>query len=127
MRNYLLHALLLIALIISGTSLRGQVGRVEVTMDTVPVGGEEQREKMAAMEAHDRLFKELVLLRDSVDIFMKARTRQDASYKSAVASQDQLSQMIRLFKNSEHSPELYQRGSELLKDKRTELSAWKRK
>lgn len=126
-RNGMFRALLFISLVILTNSVYAQVGRVEVTIDTVPVGGDQQRESMAAMEAHDRLTKELVLLRDSIQSFLTTQNQNTAAYKTASTSEVELSQMISLFKRSEQSAGLYRKGSELLDKKRSELNSLRRK
>jgi hypothetical protein len=89
-------------------------------MDTVPVGGEEQREKMSRMEAHDRLTNELIQLRDSVHTFTSAAQNRMFS-KSMIASEEQLSEMIKQFKRSEGNAVLFQKGTDLLDQTRREF------
>jgi hypothetical protein len=107
-------------------SVSAQVGRVEVTMDTVPVGGEEQRAMMSTMEAHDRLSQDLILLRDSSHTFLKTLDAKSAASKSLSASDEQLSQLIVQFKKSEGSAALYRKGTNLLDEKRREFNAFRR-
>jgi hypothetical protein len=110
----------MILFVASSTLVSAQVGRVEVTMDTVPVGGEEQREKMSRMEAHDRLTNELIQLRDSVHAFTSA-AQNSAFSESMTASEEQLSEMIKQFKRSEGNAVLFQKGTDLLDQTRREF------
>ncbi|HYF68045.1 MAG TPA: hypothetical protein VD884_07910 [Ohtaekwangia sp.] len=59
----------IIVLTLITTVSTAQVGRVDITLDTVPLGGDEQRDKMQRMKAHDELKNDLVVLRDSIKTY----------------------------------------------------------
>jgi hypothetical protein len=91
-------------LIISGC-LYGQVGRHEEPVDTIPIGGDIQENKMTQMESQDDLRKLLIQLRDSVDMISPATRATDRKR--------QLDQMISGLERTERSPGLMKKGYEL--------------
>ena len=112
------HLLLLIFLGISSISF-SQVGRHELPMDTVPIGGETQENKMNQMQAQDTLASQLVAVRDS--IAAASTEKKNTGQGNLAEMKKQLDEMIKSMKNTEQDEALMKRAYVLLNDARSYL------
>ena len=101
-----------------------QVGRVEQTVDSVPVGGQEQREQVDKMQAHDRLKEDLEQLRDSVNQFILGKEKhgdQHQTLDELKTLRSELSALLNEFAKTDASADLAKRGYESLDKTRKEF------
>lgn len=93
-------------------SVCAQVGRFEEPVDTISIGGQTQENKEIQMQAQDRLAKEMIAIRDSL---------QYLSAENASDRKRQLDEVLRGLEAHDHSPELMKKGYTLLNEIRLEL------
>jgi hypothetical protein len=92
-----------------------QVGRFEEPVDTIPIGGEIQENKLTQMEAQDDLKKSLIELRDSLGNISTADGVAD--------KKKELDQVISGLGKTEHDPALMKKGYALLRELRPETTS----
>jgi hypothetical protein len=82
-------------------------------MDTMPVGGDEQREEMRRMHIHDELQADLKALRDSVVSSIDTMNSSSVLPELKSIAKD-LDPVLKQFSGTEADTALYRKGLELL-------------
>lgn len=109
-----------------------QQGRHELPIDTIPIGGEEQRVKMTRMRTSEELENDLISLRDSIasftdrvtDVSGKRRSNESASNNHRVrlnAMQKKLNTYIKQLKASDKTDAIEQNVYDGLHEVRKEF------
>jgi len=115
--------LLLAVLMCLGASARAQEGRHELPLDTVPIGGDEQKMKEEKMEAHDQLTTDLVNLRDSISAKLSSASSQANAMQNETLrkKKSELDELIKAMKRTDRDAQLMRKGQLLLQEARRHL------
>jgi hypothetical protein len=145
MKSFLLT---ICSVLLLGTVASAQVGRHEQPIDTVPIGGQEQENKMTQLQGQERLLRDLQSLRDSLGALLhtgegggssgaqRDSTERDGQtdslstmpvsqpmiHRKIITTQHQrLEQMIKRLESSRHDEGLMKEGYVVLNDVRQSL------
>lgn len=104
-----------------------QQGRHELPLDTVPIGGEEQKIKEEKMEAHDQLTADLISVRDSISNRLDTFSSDEngVASKSLQTTKAELDRMIKALKRTDRNQYLTNQGQILLEESRRTLKGIK--
>lgn len=117
-------------------SVHAQVGRVDITLDTIQVGGDEQHEKMTRMAAHDELKHELIVLRDSINRYLTevghTSTDKSVAYEGADINKlttriQQLDRLIDQFEKAQADVSLNREAYKILEETRHDFNGIRNK
>jgi hypothetical protein len=108
-------------LLFFSTAGQAQIGRNELPNDTIPIGGEIQKNKMEQAKAQEELRVQLISIRDSVS--SKSSDKISNGKTNLPALKKELDEVIRALKTSENNEALMKKGYTLLQEARNELKA----
>jgi hypothetical protein len=94
-------------------SVNAQVGRFEEPVDTIPIGGAIQENKLTQMEAQDELTSQLIAIRDSLHLIRPQSI--------ALKRRSELDAILKGMKGRDQTPELMKKGYSILAEIRAEL------